>query len=114
VKLLLDENLSYRIVDAAKPLYLDSSHVRLLGLQKVDDAVIWDYAGTNDYVIVSKDSDFHQRSFVLGYPPKVIWVRCGNCSTDQIVDLLRNNHAAIQEFHDDIKSSFLVLGSFLI
>jgi predicted nuclease of predicted toxin-antitoxin system len=70
VKLLLDENLSDRIVNRIIDLYPDSEHVKTLGLISTDDAAIWEYAKANDFAIVSKDSDFHQRSLLYGHPPK--------------------------------------------
>lgn len=54
--------------------YPDSAHVKTLGLTNTDDAEIWEYAKANDFVIVSKDSDFHQRSLLYGHPPKFISV----------------------------------------
>ena len=60
-------------------------------------------------MIVPKDSDMHQRSFVFGYPPKVIWVRLGNCSTSDVARLLRQHFAAISTFYDDPYASFLSL-----
>ncbi len=68
MKLLLDENLSDRIINRIIDLYPDSEHVKTLAMTNTDDAVIWEYAKTNDFVIVSKDSDFHQRSLVYGHP----------------------------------------------
>jgi predicted nuclease of predicted toxin-antitoxin system len=59
---------------------------------------------------VSKDADFHERSFLLGHPPKVIWIRRGNCSTDQALALLRSEHEAIIRFEADGETSFLALG----
>lgn len=59
-----------------------SLHVRDLGMERAGDVAIWEFARDNDYTIVSKDSDFHQRSFLYGRPPKVVWVRLGNVSTD--------------------------------
>lgn len=110
MKLLFDQNLSYRIVENLDALYPESTHVRLVGLEQADDEAIWNYAGTKGYAIVSKDSDFHQRSFLRGFPPKVIWIRCGNSSTSQIEKILRDNRAAIQSFYDDSVHSFLILG----
>jgi predicted nuclease of predicted toxin-antitoxin system len=69
----------------------------------------WDYAKQYGFVIVSKDSDFHQRSFVLGYPPKVVWVRLGNCSTADIERLLRHHADAIKAFDEDSETAFLSL-----
>ena len=85
MKLLLDENLSDRITPRIADLYPDSEHVKPLGLTNTDDAIIWEYAKANNFVIVSKDSDFHQRSLLYGHPPKFIYLRVGNCSTSRIV-----------------------------
>jgi predicted nuclease of predicted toxin-antitoxin system len=59
VKLLLDENLSDRIVYRIIDLYPSSEHVKTLALTNADDSIIWEYAKANNFVIVSKDSDFH-------------------------------------------------------
>jgi len=80
-----------------------------LGLETSSDTEIWEYAKSNDYIIVSKDSDFHQRSFVLGFPPKVIWIQKGNCSTDEIQIILRKHFCNIEAFINDDQSSFLIL-----
>jgi predicted nuclease of predicted toxin-antitoxin system len=65
VKLLLDENLSDRIVNRINDLYPESEHVKTLALTNTDDVIIWEYAKVNDFVIVSKDSDFHDSQFTL-------------------------------------------------
>ena len=89
MKLLLDENLSDRIIYKIGDLYPESEHVKALGLVHTDDALIWKYAKKNNFVIVSKDSDFHQRSLLYGHPPKFIYLRIGNSPTSKIVDILR-------------------------
>lgn len=81
MKLLLDENLSHRLATALSDLYPGSLHVRDCGMRGASDLDVWQYALANEFVIVSKDSDFAQRSSLLGSPPKVIWVRIGNCTT---------------------------------
>jgi predicted nuclease of predicted toxin-antitoxin system len=101
VRLLFDQNLSPRLLALLSDLYPDSTHVRNEGLQTADDSTVWDYAARQGYIIVSKDADFHQRSFVLGHPPKVIWIQRGNCSTDQIAGLLRLYHPALMAFEQD-------------
>jgi predicted nuclease of predicted toxin-antitoxin system len=68
MKLLLDENISDRIIPKILDLYSGSEHVKTLGLVNTDDGVIWEYAKINDFVIVSKDADFHQRSLLYGHP----------------------------------------------
>ena len=72
MKLLFDENLSPKLVKLLGDLFPDSLHVRDVDLNRADDSVVWKYAKENDLTICSKDSDMHQRSFVLGFPPKVV------------------------------------------
>lgn len=109
MKLLFDQNLSHKLVYRLEDLYPDSIHVRDLGMNTADDIFIWDYAKTNDLMIVSKDADFHQRSFVYGFPPKVIWIKLGNCSTSDVEKVLRNNLNAIHSFYNDENAAFLSL-----
>ncbi|MBE9128539.1 MULTISPECIES: DUF5615 family PIN-like protein [unclassified Coleofasciculus] len=110
MKLLLEKNLSDRIVAQIIDLYPDSEHVKPLALTNTDDAIIWEYAKANDFVIVSKDSDFHQRSLLYGHPPKFIYLRVGNCSTSKIVQILRDSLDIISQFGDREAESILVLG----
>jgi len=109
VKLLLDENLSDRIIPKILDLYPDSEQVKTLALRNTDDAVIWEYAKANGFVIVSKDSDFHQRSLVYGHPPKFIYLRMGNSPTSKIVQILRDNFDAIIQFGNSETESILIL-----
>jgi predicted nuclease of predicted toxin-antitoxin system len=73
VKLLFDQNLSPRAAKALESEFPGSLHVRDVQLHDAPDQVIWDYAAEHGLTIVTKDADFHQRSFLLGHPPKVIW-----------------------------------------
>ena len=109
MKLLFDENLSHKLVRRLADLFPDSIHVRDVGLKAADDPVVWEYAKKNGLMIVSKDSDMHQRSFVFGHPPKIIWVRLGNCSTSNVEKLLRESFSAVEAFHEDDYASFLSL-----
>jgi predicted nuclease of predicted toxin-antitoxin system len=108
VKLLLDENLPPRLVAALSDLYPDSAHIRDCGLRGASDIEVWQYALEKGFAIVSKDSDFSQRSSLLGSPPKVIWLRVGNCTTTRIDFILRNAAVRIKAF-DDSEESCLVL-----
>lgn len=109
MKLLLDENFSDQIIPQIIDLYSNSAHVKALALTNTDDVVIWEYAKANDFVIVSKDSDFHQRSLLYGHPPKFIYLRMGNCPTSKIVQSLRDNFDIINQFGDSEIESILVL-----
>jgi predicted nuclease of predicted toxin-antitoxin system len=109
MKLLLDENLSDRIIDKIIDLYPDSAHVKTLALTNTDDSLIWEYAKANSFVIVSKDSDFHQRSLLYGHPPKFIFLRIGNSPTSKIVQILTDNFFTIIQFYSSETESILVL-----
>jgi predicted nuclease of predicted toxin-antitoxin system len=109
MKLLFDQNLSPRLARLLVDIYPESVHVRNVGLRDADDLAIWLYAKARDYVIVSKDSDFQQRSLLDGAPPKFIWLRVGNCTTGRIEALLRSHSAAIHTFNLDDSKSHLML-----
>jgi predicted nuclease of predicted toxin-antitoxin system len=109
MKLLLDENISDRIIPKILDLYSGSEHVKTLGLVNTDDGVIWEYAKINDFVIVSKDADFHQRSLLYGHPPKFVYLRIGNSPTKKIVQILRGNFDTIIQFDSTTNESILIL-----
>ena len=109
MRLLFDQNLSPHLRDMLADLYPGSIHVRDVELQSADDVDIWEYAAQQGLTIVSKDSDFRQRSFLFGHPPKVIWLRRGNCSTTEIETILRNHYDDIVAFDEDDVGSFFAL-----
>ncbi|MGH9929315.1 MAG: DUF5615 family PIN-like protein [Pyrinomonadaceae bacterium] len=109
MKLLFDENLSPRLVPLLEDLFPSSAHVRDVGLKAAADPLVWDHAKNSGFMLVSKDSDMHQRSFLFGHPPKIQWVRLGNCSTADVEKLVRQNLKAIKAFHEDDYASFLSL-----
>jgi predicted nuclease of predicted toxin-antitoxin system len=109
MKLLFDQNLSFHLPRLLADIYTESIHVREVGLRDADDIAIWQYAKAHGYAIVSKDSDFQQRSLLRGTPPKFIWLRIGNCTTKRIEELLRSYSAAIHTFDLDNSKSHLML-----
>ncbi len=109
MKLLFDENLSHKLARRLADLFPRSVHVRDVGLKATDDPLVWDYARDNDFMIVSKDADMHDLSLVFGNPPKVVWIRLGNCSTRQVEELLRRDFNVIKLFYEDNTVSLLVL-----
>lgn len=109
MKLLFDHNLSYRLVTALQHDYPDSQHVRDADLSTASDDAVWQYAIQHGFTIVTKDADFHQRSFLFGHPPKVIWIRAGNCSTAMIETLLRRHQTHIAAFATEQDGAFLTL-----
>ncbi len=97
MKLLLDENLSRRIVPFLQTAFPESSQVTLLNLEGSSDSGIWEYAKTNGFVIVSRDSDFHERSLVSGHPPQVVWLKIPNRSKAVVVKILLDHHVEIEQ-----------------
>ena len=109
MKLLFDQNLSPRLVNRLADLYPDSQHVSFIGLDQADDRAVWEYANQNDFTVVTRDSDFSELSILRGFPPKVIWIRRGNCSTNQIKELLRSHNQDIIQFSKDLNLGVLAL-----
>ena len=109
MKLLFDQNLSHKLARRLADLFPDSTHVREVGLKEAEDPAVWEYAKQQSFMIVSKDADFHQRSFVLGFPPKVVWVRLGNCTTAEVEQVIRKNFESIKAFVENEEVAFLVL-----
>jgi predicted nuclease of predicted toxin-antitoxin system len=101
MKLLLDNNLSPRLVQQLTDIFPGSSHVALLGLDRASDPVVWHVAKEQGYTLVSKDADFNELLTVKGFPPKVIWIRLGNCTTAEVANAIRTHNAAILTFGQD-------------
>jgi predicted nuclease of predicted toxin-antitoxin system len=109
MKLLFDENLSPRLPANLNGLFPGSLHVHQCALGSAEDEGIWEFAKANGFTIVSKDSDFHDRSALYGSPPKVIWLRAVNCSTAEIGAVLRKSAAAIQAFDHSGDESLVIV-----
>lgn len=97
MKLLFDENLSFRLPRALSELFPESLHVEDVGLDQSDDEAIRRYAVEHDFTIVTKDADFAEHCLVKGAPPKVVWIRRGNCSTATVESLLCVHREEIDE-----------------
>lgn len=107
MRLLFDQNLSFKLCQALADLFPDSVHVRLLGLAEATDDAVWQYARTRGFMLVTQDSDFADMATLYGHPPKVIWLRCGNQPTQVIERHLRDNEPAITAFDKDSTVSCL-------
>lgn len=107
MKMLFDENLSPKLVTALADVFPDSAHVDRIGLGGSTDDDVWQYAKANGFTLVSKDSDFYDKSILYGHPPKIIWIKRGNCTNRQIQLLLRNKADMIDEFCQSVAVSFI-------
>ncbi len=109
MKLLFDENVSPELPRMLASEYSGSVHVREVGLRGADDQRIWDYSRAQGFAIVSKDTDFRERSFVEGFPPKVIWLDVENAGTTMIANLLQRERQRVEAFEKQDETSFLIL-----
>lgn len=109
MKLLFDEQLSPQLVGRLADLFPDSLHVHFVGLGSSGDPDVWMHARDHDLVIVTKDSDFSDLAVTRGAPPKVLWLRLGNCRTAAVEALIRSHAQAVREFGQDPDSSVMVL-----
>lgn len=101
MKLLFDQNLSFRLCQLLADIFPESNQVRLLNMHESDDRTIWDYAKANAFTVVSQDADFADMATLYGPPPKVIWLRCGNQPTRVIEQRLRDNADDIGAFEQE-------------
>ena len=109
MKLLIDNNLSWKLVRELAVEFSGSVHADQLGVVDPDDAYLWAVARDGGYAVLSKDDDFFALSQALGHPPKVLLVALGNCTTGGVVDLLRDHLLEIYAFEVDPLASLLML-----
>jgi len=110
MKLLLDENLSRRIIPFLQSDFPGSSQVVLEGLEQATDWQVWEYAKDQHYIIVTKDSDFYDLSLLHGTPPKVVWLQTGNASKSKVMQLLLENREAIERLATNQDTACLEIG----
>lgn len=110
MKLLFDANLSRHLVQHIDDLFPGSAHVSILGADP-EDIEIWNHAGANGFVVVTKDSDFYRMSVAWGPPPKVIWLRLGNAGSRVVVKTLRDNADDLRAFEADAEAALVSLGA---
>jgi len=109
MKLLFDQNISFRILKLLPSEFNKSAQVRNLDLVNSSDIEIWDFSRLNSFCIVSFDSDFIDIANINGHPPKIIWLRTGNTSTKEIAKLLIKKKEAITSFLEDPEYSDLAV-----
>jgi predicted nuclease of predicted toxin-antitoxin system len=101
MKLLFDQNLSFKLCRQLDDLFPNSQQVRRAGLDRADDGTIWTYAAENGFVLVTLDADFAELAALRGAPPKIIWLRCGNQPTARVEALLRAHAHIAYAFDGD-------------
>ncbi len=107
MKLLFDQNLSPKLAVYFASSFSGSQHLQNLNLDKSVDTSVWEFAKSNKFTIVTKDSDFNNLVSFFGFPPKVIWIRRFNCSTTEIKKLIEKNREKISTFINDNDNGIL-------
>lgn len=99
MRLLFDENISWRILKKTKPFFEACIHVNEIGKSNpLSDTEIWDYALKEQFIIVTNDEDFENLITLNGFPPKVILLRTGNQATNFLADKLIELQSKISDF----------------
>ncbi len=109
MKLLLDQNISRKLLSPLQADFPGSDHVAQVGLETALDAEIWEYARMHDFAIVTQDSDFADRSTLYGHPPQVVWLRLGNVSTTHMLRMLEQETLSLQTFFAEGEKGCLVI-----
>jgi predicted nuclease of predicted toxin-antitoxin system len=109
LKLLVDENLPPRLIHDLADLIPDSVHVQSVGFGSTPDELIWEYAQAHGFVFLTKDKDFASLSLTRGAPPKVILLQTGNCSTDELLTIVRRNAIGLAELGGDQQRALMIL-----
>lgn len=98
MKLLFDQNISFRVTHKLRSKFPECGQVRALNLENKSDREIWDFAHREGYTIVTFDTDFYDLVTLFGHPPKIIWLRIGNTTTDNLIKVLINHAETINDF----------------
>ncbi len=110
MRLLFDRNLSHKLKTTLSDLYPESLHVNDLALDEAADTAIWAWAGAHGLVVATKDADYRELSRARGHPPKVIWIRSGNCPTSEVSALLCAHYDELLTFYADERRGLIALG----
>jgi len=101
MKLLFDQNISYRILRLLPENFSNCCHLRSVGLLNCNDVEIWLFAKQKGFTLVTFDADFLDIAILNGFPPKIVWLRTGNLTTPEIADRIILNSSIITAFIDD-------------
>lgn len=109
MRLFFDHHLSHKLVAKLSDIFPESTHTRLLEFGRTSDSDLWLYAREHGYIFVTKDEDIPELAVLRGAPPKVVWLRLGNCKTSAVERLIRRNILRIQQLVDDDQRIILEL-----
>lgn len=105
--LLFDQNVSFKVAKKVQDIFPGAKHLSDLRLEGSTDIEIWEFAKNNNYCIVTLDFDFIDISTLKGSPPKIIWLRLGNSTTEKIASRLQSDATLIKDFLTSEDTAFL-------
>jgi predicted nuclease of predicted toxin-antitoxin system len=105
VKLLFDQNISFRIISKIETNFPEAKQVRQLGIENYSDVEIWRFAKENEFTIVTFDADFFDLANFKGHPPKIIWLRFGNTTTHFLANIVNTRNSIIKDFISSVEYS---------
>jgi len=106
LQLLADENISWRLKRLLSEWDVLPANEINSGA-KITDKIIWQHAKMNNYTILTFDEDFVELHNLYGHPPKIIWLRMGNVTTQDVAKRLTQLQASIMAFSEDEQSGVL-------
>ena len=109
MKLLFDQNLSPSLVKRLADLFPKAATLNSPDSPETTIVSIWEYCLQNVFVVVSKDNDFGFLATERGAPPKAIWIRLGNCTTDEVETAIRRDIDVIRTFGEDAEAALLIV-----
>ncbi|AUD03828.1 DUF5615 family PIN-like protein [Spirosoma pollinicola] len=110
MKLVLDANLSYRLVKKITSEFPDCVHITRTGLPiPAEDVAIWQWAKINSCIIVTNDDDYYNLANTYGFPPKVVLLRMGNQSSTGVMNTLLKHRDEIQQLDQSNEVGLLEL-----
>lgn len=107
MKFLFDQNISYRVVNLLKTEFDVCLSVKDVGLFESNDMEIWKYCRDNGLTVVTQDDDFEKLYLLMGFPPKIIWVRTGNLPNAELAGILSTKKDIILEFIENPEAGIL-------
>jgi len=109
MKLLFDQNLSPRLVKLVRDLFPGSEHVYRIRMDTADDRTVREFAAVHDFIVVTKDADYGELFSLFGGPPKVLWIRRGNCSTNTVEHIIRGHFRNIKALESHASAGVLTI-----
>ena len=98
MKLLFDQNISFRIISKISLNFPEAKQVIQLGIENYSDIEILEFAKENKYTIITFDADFYDLSTLKEFPPKIIWLRFGNTKTEFIANKINSRYSLFKDF----------------